>query len=263
MTAGTPVGAAPRIPPAGGYGVITTDISGLGEVRHLVGGVGAARWKQLINGMHQPGGWGCVEYVELQPGSSCGRHLHAAREEIYYILSGTAVMSVNGEETLVAAGEMITCPLGTIHGIGVPAEAGQAMCFFVVEVLPGAAPPLCAPVVVAMPPHLQDCEGYRGGGRGQDIRIAVVDLTRYLTGPWRRFTLIEVPADGVLGPYQLAGGVTEVLFVVGGSAQIAAGEAAVKGGAGLCAATSLGTEVTVRNLSGGRPLLVISTEVAA
>ncbi|MGH3190965.1 MAG: cupin domain-containing protein [Streptosporangiaceae bacterium] len=263
MTAGTPIGAAPRIPAAARYGVITTDISGLGEVRHLVGGTGAARWKQLVNGMHQPGGWGCVEYVELPPGASCGRHLHATREEIYYILSGTAVMSINGEETPVTAGEMITCPLGTIHGIGVPADAGQMMCFFVVEVLPAAAPPLCAPVVVAMPQQLQDCQGYRGGGHGQDIRAAVVDLTRYLTGPWRRFTLIEVPADDVLGPYQLAGGVTEVLFVVGGSAEIAAGDAAVKGGAGLCAATSLDAGVTVRNLDGGRPLLVISTEVAA
>jgi mannose-6-phosphate isomerase-like protein (cupin superfamily) len=263
MTAATAVGAAPQIPPAARYGTITTDISGLGEVRHLVGGDGTARWKQLINGMHQPGGWGCVEYVELQPGSSCGRHLHATREEIYYILSGSAQMVINGAAVPVAAGDMITCPLGTIHGIGVSAGAGETMRFFVVEVLPGTGPPPGPPVLVAMPSQLRDCQGYRGGGHDQDTRAAVVDLTRYLTGPWRRITLIEVPPDGVLGPYRLPAGVAEVLFIADGSAEISAGEITVKGGAGLCAGTSLGTEATVRNLDAGQALMVISTELAA
>ena len=55
--------------------------------------------KQVINGMHLPGGgWGCVEVVDLEPGSSCGEHLHAAREEIYVITAGHAVMRVNGDE---------------------------------------------------------------------------------------------------------------------------------------------------------------------
>lgn len=263
MTAATAIGPGPQIPPAARYGTITTDISGLGEVRRLVGGDGTARWKQLINGMHLPGGWGCVEYVELPPGSSCGRHLHATREEIYYILSGSAQMIINGEQTPVTAGDMVTCPLGTIHGIGVSADAGETMCFLVVEVLPGAGPPPGPPVLVAMPPRLEDCQGYRGGGHGRDTRAAVVDLTRHLAGPWRRFTLIEIPPDGVLGPYRLPSGVAEVLFIVGGSGEITAGEVAVKGGAGLCAGTSLDTEVTVRNLSAGLPLMLISTELAA
>ena len=65
------VGAAPRVPPPAAYGVITSDTAGMGTVRNLVGGEGTASWKQVINGMHLPGGgWGCVEVVDLAPGSS-------------------------------------------------------------------------------------------------------------------------------------------------------------------------------------------------
>lgn len=263
-TTATAIGTLPGIPALGEYGIVTGDTSGLADIHGLVGGPGTARWKTLINGMHLPGGgWKIIEYVELPPGAGCGRHLHAACEEIYYIVSGQAVMTVNGEEIAVEAGDLITCPLGTIHGISTPADAAQPMAFFVVEVFPGSDPPHSTPELVPMLSRLDSCAGYRGGGHGQDTRVAVVDLSQTLTGLWRRFSLIEIPAAGVLGPYDLPGRVSEVLFVTSGAADITVGDVTAKGQAGLCVGTGLHAQVTIANRSDDQPLTVISTEVAA
>ncbi len=248
-----------KIRPFTSYGLITNDINGLGEVRNLVGGTGAARWKQVINGMHLPGGWGPVEYVELPPGSSCGEHLHAAREEIYYILAGSARIRVNGQALTVAAGDLITCPLGTVHGIGVPTDASGPMRFFVIEMSPGQAPP-CPPVRIRVGERMRGCLGYRGYP-GDDLRVASIDLARHFSGPWRMFAAIEVPPEETLGPYRRPAGTAEVLFVAGGDAHIAAGPDSVKGGLGLCVGSGPGSTLTIRNPSGERPLLLISTEV--
>jgi mannose-6-phosphate isomerase-like protein (cupin superfamily) len=268
MTAGVleavRIGGAPRVPPPAAYGVITCDTEGMGTVRGLVGGSGQARWKQVINGMHLPGGgWGCVEVVELAPGSSCGEHLHAAREEIYVITAGQAVMRDNGDEIAVSEGDLITCPLGTVHGIGVPAGADQSMRMLVVEAAPGTSRPPGWPVRIPLPGCLGPCQGYRGGGEGQDTRVAVADLTRHLSGNWQRCSLIEIPPGESLGPYRLPPAVAEVLFIAAGSAQITAAGTRTEGGRGLTVGTSLGAEVTVCNLSPDRPLTVLSTEVIA
>jgi quercetin dioxygenase-like cupin family protein len=263
VTAGTVIGGPPRIPMPGSYGVITADLSGLGEVRNLVGGSGTALWKQLINGMHLPGPWGCVEYVELRPGASCGRHLHAAREEVYYILDGTARMSVNGDEVAVTPGDLITCPIGTIHGIGVPEDAGQGMSFLVIEMSPGGGPPKAPPYRIPVPASLDGCAGYRGGGRLQETLLAAIDLGELLTGPWGRFSLIEVPAGDALGPSRLPPGIAEVLFVADGAAEVTAAGVLASGGRGLTVGTPLGADVGIRNAAPDGPLTVISVQVAA
>lgn len=266
MTAGllaVPVGPAPGIPAPAAYGVISCDLAGLGTVRGLVGGDGQAKWKQVINGMHLPGGWGCVEYVQLPPGSSCGRHLHATREEIYVILDGAAVMTINGDETPVNAGDLITAPLGTIHGIGVPPDAGQAMSMLVVEALPGSGRPPGQPVRIPLRGRLGWCQGWRGGSGLDETRVAVADLGPLLTGGLRRCTLIEIAPMDELGEYQLPPGTAEVLFVASGEAEITAGDAKVTGHAGLTVGTSLEARVKIRNLSTCGPLTVISTEAAA
>jgi mannose-6-phosphate isomerase-like protein (cupin superfamily) len=258
---GTVIGRPARIPPLSGYGNIANNTDGLGDLRGLVGGTGTCRWKQVINGMHLPGAWNCVEYVQIPPGASCGRHLHADTEEIYYILGGTAEMYLNGDELEVAAGELITCPIGTVHGIGVPAGAAETMSFLVVEVFPGAGPPL-APIRFSVRDQLQSSMGYRGF-EGDGLDVALVDLTRHFSGPWRKFTELAIPADEAVGPYTLPGGTAEVLFIASGEAEMTAGSEVLKGGPGLCLGAALGSTVTVRNRSSSSSLRVLSTEVAA
>jgi mannose-6-phosphate isomerase-like protein (cupin superfamily) len=248
-----------RIPPVTEYGVIFNDASGLGEIDHLVGGTGTCRWKTIINGMHLPGPWNVIEYVVIPPGASCGQHQHTATEEIYYILAGSAQVHIDGSPAEVTAGDLITCPIGTVHGIANHGEAD--MRFFVAEVFPGhgAAPSSSR---IAVRDQLRYVAGYRRYG-GDDLRVAQVNLARYFTGPWRSFSEIEIPPGEAIGPYHPPRGMAEVLFVVDGEADMAAGSQVRQGGPGLCAGAALGTALTVRNRSEGKPLRLISTVLQA
>jgi mannose-6-phosphate isomerase-like protein (cupin superfamily) len=248
-----------RIPPVSEYGVIFNDASGLGEIDHLVGGTGSCRWKTIINGMHLPGAWNVVEYVVVPPGASCGEHRHTETEEIYYILAGTAEMSIDGRRVAVQAGDLITSPIGTVHGIANHGEADVR--FFVVEVFPAHGAPAQVQRI-GVHEQLRPTAGYRGY-QGDDLRITQVNLSWHFTGPWRTFSEIEIPPEEAIGPYQLARGTAEVLFVVDGDADVTVGSQVRKGGHGLCVGAALGSTVTVRNRSDRQPLRLISTEVRA
>jgi len=262
MTGALPVAGAPEYPAPVTYGTIVANTREPSVISRLVGGSGTAEVKHVLNGMHVPAAVAIVEHVRLVPGASCGLHLHAEREEIYYILSGAAVMTVNGDKITVGPGDLITCPLGTVHGIGVPPEAAEPMSFFVVEALPGAGPPKMPPLRVSMPAELDGCAGYRGGGHAQETRVATVRLADYLTGPLRGFTLIEIPPGDVLGPARLPAGIAEILFVTAGQAKITAAGTTAEGGYGLTVAAPLGAEMTIANTSGESSLTVISTQAA-
>ena len=60
---------------------------------------------------------------ELPPGASEGDHTHGgtgegrALEEIYYFLSGSGMMRIEGEEVVVAQGDAIMVPPGVDHGL--------------------------------------------------------------------------------------------------------------------------------------------------
>ncbi len=60
------------------------------------------------------------ELCRMPPGTSIGEHLHDDTEEIYFVLSGVGVMSLDGEEREVRAGDaVLTQPLAR-HGIRNP-----------------------------------------------------------------------------------------------------------------------------------------------
>ena len=61
-----------------------------------------------------------LEIWEFDQGVSEGNHTHKggeSLEEIYYFLEGQGVMTVNGEEVLVSAGDAIMVPPGVDHGV--------------------------------------------------------------------------------------------------------------------------------------------------
>lgn len=58
-----------------------------------------------------------VRDLTLYPGSSIGEHLHSGDEEIYFIISGTGVMVVDGEECVVGPGSVILTQSGSRHGL--------------------------------------------------------------------------------------------------------------------------------------------------
>ena len=53
----------------------------------------------------------------LSPGSSIGAHTHQGDFEVYYILSGKALVTDNGKEHILEAGDAIHTPNGSSHSI--------------------------------------------------------------------------------------------------------------------------------------------------
>ncbi len=261
-----------RIPSFAEYGDIITHIGDLTEVHHMVGGEGVTRWRQLFSPFHLRGGWdGPVEYVVLDPGVSCGAHLHNQREEIYYILAGSAAMRVNGQDWRVTAGDMVTCPIGTRHWIGTPTTADEPMAFLVVEMHPRGDGPGHDPELIPMGDRVTDAVGW-WNYPGDDLVVATADLRRHLTGPWATFAQTEIPPDTAIGPHAAPPGTAQLVLpvtpVIGevlpvtGEAEITVGDQQFKCGPGLPGlAIGAVSPVTVRNPSSSQPLQLITLSV--
>jgi len=58
-----------------------------------------------------------VERVEMPPGTSIGIHRHGNDEELYFILSGSGRMVVDGREYRVSAGDLVLNRRGGSHGL--------------------------------------------------------------------------------------------------------------------------------------------------
>jgi len=56
-------------------------------------------------------------YTEIEPGCSIGVHKHGEDEEIYVILEGGGLMTVNGETRAVQAGDVILNKPHWSHGL--------------------------------------------------------------------------------------------------------------------------------------------------
>ena len=53
----------------------------------------------------------------LQPGASYGEHGHEGDEEVYYIVEGTGLMMVDGEERPVGPGDAVLTKSGSRHSL--------------------------------------------------------------------------------------------------------------------------------------------------
>ncbi|MBP6785483.1 MAG: cupin domain-containing protein [Verrucomicrobiales bacterium] len=58
--------------------------------------------------------------ASLAPGGATERHYHRESEEIYFILEGTGLMEINGEQRTVGPGDAILIPPGEWHQIRCP-----------------------------------------------------------------------------------------------------------------------------------------------
>ena len=232
------------------FGLIQNDTSGLAHTRCQVGGEGVCRWKMLMNGMHLEGEWNCVEFVVIQPGASVGEHVHMRTEEIYYIISGRAVVTMDGVRIDARPGDLITTPIGSSHSIANHGE--EDMEFFVTEVFPGSGP-AAAPATV----HVPDLLAERAAGLGADV-----DLTPYFTGDWRRFQLVEVPAGGQVTGLGIGKRGSAVIFVLEGEAVVSVDGDEFGGAAGLSVAVPPGYKTAV-SAGAADPVRMIVVEVEA
>ncbi|MFC8627577.1 cupin domain-containing protein [Streptomyces anulatus] len=230
------------------FGPIANDISGPATTHRQVGGEGMCRWKMLMNGMHLEGEWNCVEYVVIAPGAGVGEHVHLRTEEIYYIVSGRAVVTMDGVEIEALPGDLITTPIGSAHSI--ENRGDEDMHFFVTEVFPGEGE-AAMPAHLHVPVLLEQRSGHR---------TAEVDLTAHFTGDWQRFRLIEVPPGGVVEE-TVRKDRSVVLHVIEGAAVITTEGVAYDGGPGLSVAVPPAFAHSIRNTADDRPLRLIGVEV--
>jgi mannose-6-phosphate isomerase-like protein (cupin superfamily) len=230
-------------------GPVVNDISGPATTHRQVGGAGVCRWKMLMNGTHLEGDWNCVEYLVIEPGAGVGEHVHPRMEEIYYIASGRAVVTMDGVEVEALPGDLITTPVGSSRAVR--NRGDEEAHVFVTGVFPGEGE-AARSAHLHVPALLEQRPGHR---------TAEIDLTPHFTGDWQRFRLLDVPAGGVVEETRRMDR-SVVLHVIEGTAAITTAGSAHHGGAGLTVAVPPGFAHSVRNTADGLPVRLISVEVA-
>lgn len=63
-----------------------------------------------------------VKRIEVLPGKRLSYQKHAQRAEHWFVVEGTAKVTLDGEEIMVRAGEAIDIPIGAAHRVENPDE---------------------------------------------------------------------------------------------------------------------------------------------
>jgi mannose-6-phosphate isomerase-like protein (cupin superfamily) len=93
------------------------------NLRHLAltevcahGGDGRIQFARIAAAGDLAGGCNFIDYAELPPGASIGRHRHACdEEELYLVLRGRGRMWRDGESFPVGEGDLVRNPPGGEH----------------------------------------------------------------------------------------------------------------------------------------------------
>lgn len=87
------------------------------KVEHANGGAGFIMKEALLGG--EALGQHCKMFsrVTIKPGCELGYHEHHGETETYYVLSGSALYSDNGEAYRIGAGDVTFCKDGDGHGV--------------------------------------------------------------------------------------------------------------------------------------------------
>ncbi len=112
---------------------VIADLNEPSIVYGVHGAEGVSQWKCFARRNDLFGPWEAVEWAWLPPGGISGEHVHSRTEELYFIVSGTGMMIIDGQEYSVAAGDLILTGLGTRHGLR--NVGAQELSWFVIEVV--------------------------------------------------------------------------------------------------------------------------------
>ncbi|MFJ4099057.1 cupin domain-containing protein [Amycolatopsis japonica] len=114
-------------------GMVVADLDQASEVHGVHGADGASEWKAFARRHDLFGSWEAVEWAALPPGGISGEHVHTRTEELYFIISGTGTMLLDGQEHPVRGGDLILNGIGTRHGLINSGE--DRLTWLVVEVV--------------------------------------------------------------------------------------------------------------------------------
>lgn len=197
--------------------LVITSLDEPSLVYGMHGGEKIAQWKCLVRRNNLFGPWEAVEWAWLPPGGASGEHLHNRTEQIDYIVSGSGVMTIDGQEHLVTAGDVILTGLGTHHGLR---NAGESDLVWIVTEVPG-------PVMTSASPGPGWDMG-ASGGNAEIVKIhelGEIDAQKVLSGPLRSARLIRLaPAETET---LVADTQEHVLFTLNGTGRVVTNSAAV------------------------------------
>jgi mannose-6-phosphate isomerase-like protein (cupin superfamily) len=217
------------------------------------GGEKLAQWKCLVRRNNLFGAWEAVEWAWLPPGGASGEHLHTRTEQLDYVLSGSGVMTIGGQEYPVTAGDAILTGLGTRHGIR---NAGSDELIWLVTEVPG-------PVMTSAFPsqRLPNSKGRDGSNAAiVNLReVREVDAQEVLTGPLRRARLMRLrPGESET---LVADTQEHVLFTVDGTGSAVMNSATVPLRHGVSVSLPFRGNVTVESGPEGLECFVVSLAV--
>jgi quercetin dioxygenase-like cupin family protein len=86
------------------------------------GGIGRA-WQQDVLAPGDMAGVVGMSHLTIEPGSTIAEHTHRGSEELYLVLSGNGVGTLDGERSPVAAGSFWVVRDGHSHGLECAAQA--------------------------------------------------------------------------------------------------------------------------------------------
>ncbi len=84
---------------------------------NMRGGQGTTRIQHIIDKEELRGKARLIGRITLEPGSSIGTHPHDGEEEIYYILSGSALVEDDGQTREIGPGDAVLTGNGSTHSI--------------------------------------------------------------------------------------------------------------------------------------------------
>ena len=116
--------------------VILSDRKNPSTVFGVHGGTGTLLWKRLATGSHLQADWDGFEWVALGPGDRVGKHTHTHTEEIFYFLSGTGLVTMDGDERRVGPGDLVVTPLNSWQSV--INDGSEQLEYIVIEVFPPA-----------------------------------------------------------------------------------------------------------------------------
>ena len=86
-------------------------------VANLKDGIGEVAMINFISEKEAHGAGRLFGKILIEPGNSIGQHTHEGETEAYYILKGKALVSDNGNEVTLEAGDCHICPDGNFHSV--------------------------------------------------------------------------------------------------------------------------------------------------
>lgn len=95
------------------------------------GGKGKIRMKFSFENQKGIGPWNFFAYALLPRGSTVGYHQHLGNDEWYFVISGEAKITIDGQQRKIKKGDCVLTKNGSSHGI---ANVVRPLKFIAVEV---------------------------------------------------------------------------------------------------------------------------------